>query len=412
MKLAYEAYDRVGKRVRDTVEAADTHEATEQLRRQGLYVTVIRPAGAGAAAGVEGGVKPRTKGSMSGGKRLKCLSMFARQLYVLVSTGTPLTESLNSIERQTRDPRWKAVIVSLRERLEEGMSLSEAMNLSPGHFDPITRSLVAAGESSGKLPAMLDRIATITRKELHVRSSIIGAMVYPCLLINVALAVLMVLLMFVLPRFGGLFQDMDMPMPPTTAMLMALSAFLLSYWWSIPLMAAGIFFGVRAWVRTAAGKVFCDTAVLRLPQFGKIAQSFATARLIRMMGILLDSYLPLLEVLQLVRDSTSNVHYRKLLQKAEEAVTRGEPISSAFGDASLINPSVYEAIRSGEHSGQVGPLLLNVAGFLDEDNEVVIKSLTSIIEPLILIVLGALVGFVAMSMFMPLFDLTAMTAGG
>jgi len=145
---------------------------------------------------------------------------------------------------------------------------------------------------------------------------------------------------------------------------------------------------------------------------GKMVQSFATARIMRLMGILLDSHLPLLEVLALVKESTTNTHYHTLLERAEDAVTRGEPISTAFNDPSLISPSVYESIRSGESSGRVGALMLNVADFLDEDNDVIVKSLTSIIEPIILIVLGVLVGFVAMSMFMPLFDLTAMTSSG
>lgn len=369
----------------------------------------ITPPGARELIGATGDARATRVGTM---RRLKNLSMFCRQLHVLISTGTPLTEALACLERQCSEAAWRQVVADLRLRIEEGASLHQAMAASPEYFDVITRSLVAAGETAGKLPAMLDRAATLSRKELAVRRSIIGAMVYPGLLVTVAMTVLIVLLMFVLPRFAELFSTLDMPMPPTTQALMLLSDFLLGYWWAVLIGLIGGGVALRLWLGTPAGVLFIDTLVLRVPQFGRITQNFATARIIRLMGILLDSYLPLLEVIGLVRESTTNSHYRRLMENAESAVTRGEPMSSAFADASLISPSVYEAMRSGEHSGQIGSLLLNIAGFLDEENEVVIKSLASIVEPLILIVLGALVGFVALSMFMPLFDLTAMTSGG
>lgn len=409
MKLAYEAYDKTGKIVKNSIEAKDTAEATESLRRQGLYVTNLKPATSVKTGELSTSTDGATRKKKVGqGKRLKHLAVFMRQLYVLVSTGTPLVEGLISIERQTKDKYWKQVLGRVRQRVEEGSTLADAMSEYPDYFDAICQSLVAAGETAGKLPMMLDRLAMVTRKQQHLRSSVIGAMVYPAMLLVVAVGVLALMLMFVLPRFSGLFETLDMELPPTTQMLMMLSNFLLAYWWSVPFIALGAFFGMKFWLKTPSGVYAVHTIAVRLPGLGKITQSFATARIARLMGILLESFLPLLEVLALVRDSTPNLHYRNLLGKAEQAVTRGEPISSAFKDSSLINPTVYEALRSGENSGQVGPLLLNVATFLDEDNEVVVKSLTSIIEPLILIVLGALVGFVAVSMFLPLFDMTAM----
>jgi type II secretory pathway component PulF len=408
VKLAYEAYDKSGKVVKNTIDAKDSTEATESLRRQGLFVTNLKPATSvkGSGAGATGsGSRSKKVGQ---GKRLKHLAVFMRQLYVLVSTGTPLVEGIMSIERQTKDKYWKHVVGRVRQRVEEGTTLADAMSEFPEYFDPICQSLVEAGETAGKLPMMLDRLAMVTRKQQHLRSSVIGAMVYPAMLLVVAVGVLGLMLMFVLPRFGGLFETLDMPLPPTTQVLMMLSAFLLAYWWSVPIMAAAAFFGFRFWLTTPSGVYAVHTMAVRMPGLGKITRSFATARIARLMGILLESFLPLLDVLALVRESTPNMHYRNLLGKAEAAVTRGEPISAAFKDTNLINPTVYEALRSGESSGQVGPLLLNVATFLDEDNEVVVKSLTSIIEPMILIVLGALVGFVAVSMFLPLFDMTAM----
>ena len=149
-----------------------------------------------------------------------------------------------------------------------------------------------------------------------------------------------------------------------------------------------------------------------MPKIGGIVRNFSTARIVRMLGVLLESRVPVLQALKLTGDTTSNVHYTDLMHRAEKAVSQGKEISSAFADSDLITPAVYEATRSGEKSGQVGPLLLNLADFLDEENEITLKALTSIIEPVILIVMGLLVGFVALSMFMPLFDVTSMTGGG
>ncbi|MDH3583147.1 MAG: type II secretion system F family protein, partial [Phycisphaerae bacterium] len=349
---------------------------------------------------------------VSAAKRLKHLSMFSRQLHVLVATGTPLVQALAAIERQIKDPAWLKVITELRADVEEGSALAEAMTEHRQYFDPISRSLVAAGEASGKLPEMLDRLASITRKQLHVRNTIAGAMVYPCLLMSVATGVLLLLMMFVLPRFAEMFKTMDMALPPTTALLMVLSDFLLGYWWTLPIALVVAYFGFRGWARTTSGTRTLHGIALTLPGFGKITRAFNTARIIRLMGLMLASSLPLLQVLKLLQASTANLHYRDLVTRAEGAVTRGEAISSAFDNPKLIDPAVCEAMRSGEASGQLGPLMVTLAEFLDEDNDVVIKSLTSILEPVILIVMGLLVGFVAVSMFMPLFDMTAMAGGG
>jgi type II secretory pathway component PulF len=247
---------------------------------------------------------------------------------------------------------------------------------------------------------------------MQVRSAVVGAMVYPCLLILIAMGVLALMLLFVLPRFMGLFEQLDAELPPTTKVLVMLSNGLRSYWWMIPIVVGGTFFGVRTWLNTQAGRHAVDTILLKLPMIGTIVQSFAVARITRVLGVLMAGRVPMLEALALARQTAKNVRYVALVARAEEAVTRGSTISAAFAESEdLVNPSICEAIRSGEQSGQMGALLLNIADFLDEDNEVVVKSLTSILEPLILIALGLVVGFVALSMFMPLFDLTSATHG-
>lgn len=410
MRLAYRAWDGAGKAIADVVDAATADEARETLRRRGLFVTEINESSAAAAstAGSGGSLFARKPGRTA---RLKMLSSFCRQLYVLVKTGTPVVQALEAVERQTRDATFRRVVTSVRSRVEEGVPLSEAMTAHGDFFDPVSRSLIHAGETAGKLPTMLERIGVLARKQVQLRSNIMGAMIYPTLLISISMSVLVLMMTFVLPRFATMFEDMEAPLPPTTKALMAVSDILRGYWWAvIGVLAVGVA-GIVAWLRTEAGRRFRDTLLIRLPGIGPIVRNFATARIARLTGILLDSYLPLLDVIALVKESATNIHYRRILADAEKAVTHGEPMSSALSDPALINQSAYEALRNGESTGQIAPLMLTVADFMEEENETVVKSLTSILEPVILIVLGLVIGFVAVSMFLPLFDLTAAVSG-
>ena len=410
MKLAYRAFDRAGREVTDVIDALGPVEATEQLRRKELFVADISPADMQDSPHKPAGRKSLLPPSKS--QRLRNLSLFTRQLHVLVHSGTPLAQGLYALERQAKDSGWREVIADVRSRLEGGASLSESMSHHKDYFDDVCCNMVAAGESSGKLPVVLNRLSQLTRKRLHIRSTLRGAMIYPCLLTVVTVAVIMVLLLFVIPRFAELFDSLGVPLPPTTAALIGLSNMLRSYWWLLLIALGGGAVGLRKYLQTPSGRRMQDKVVLRLPIIGQIARDFATARIARMLGTLLDSHLHIIEVLQLVRGATANVYYAELMAKAEDAVGRGEPISSAFQNTDLISPSVYEATRSGEQSGQVAPLLLNLADCMDEENEVTLRSLTTIIEPVMLILMGLVVGIIALGLFIPLFDITAMTSGG
>ena len=408
MRFAYQAVDGGGKVVSDTIEAADANEAMDALRRQGLFVGDVRPASASTLPYARQRKRGRRMGT---GRRLKNMTMFTRQLSVLVASGTPLVQALSALERQTKDVAWRELVAAVRLKVEEGSTLSEAMADHPKAFDAVARSLIYAGESGGSFDTMLERLAVLSRKQLHVRTAIVGAMIYPALLIVVAVGVLGLMLLFVLPRFAGLFETLDVKLPPMTQMLMTCSDFLRAYWWAIPLVLGGGGWGLRSWVRTESGRKTVDAAMLRLPAIGAIVRSFCVARIARVLGVLLAGKVPLLESLGLAKLTVSNFRYVDLVARAEEAVTRGSNVSTVFAATDLVSPALCEAIRAGEQSGQMGPLLLNIADFLDEENEVVVKSLTSILEPVILIVLGVVVGLVALSMFLPLFDLTAAANG-
>jgi type II secretory pathway component PulF len=407
MKFAYKAVGRDGATLNETIDASDAAEAMDNLRRQGIFVSEIAPASDAAVKASD-----PTKHRVSGRKRLTHLVNFTRQIAVLVSSGTPLVQALVSLERQATDKQWHAVLEKLRVLVEEGASLSAAMEQFPQYFDPICRSLISAGESSGKLEPMLDRLAKLVRKQLQIRNAITGAMVYPTLLIFIAIGVMVVMLTFVLPRFAGLFATLDTPLPPTTKLVMWMSDAVRGYWWAILIGLGAAGAALKFWLASPAGKLAFDQFSVKAPIFGVIVRSFATARIARLIGVQIDSHVPLLEALALTKSATRNSLYAQLIASAEDAATRGQPISVAFTDSPLINPSVAEALRSGEQTGQVASLLLNIADFLDEENDTTVRSLPRIIEPIILIVLGVIVGFLAISMFLPLFDLTSAVQGG
>ncbi|MEM9881341.1 MAG: type II secretion system F family protein [Planctomycetota bacterium] len=377
-------------------------------------ISTARPAARRATATPKTAAAPRVAGGLSPVARYqrpRHLLFVTRQLYVLLASGTPVVAALRGIERQTEDPRWRTAVAGVCRAVEEGATLAGAMAQYPAMFDRVYRSLIEAGETAGKLPEMLDRLVKLTQKDLQMRSGVLGALLYPAILLAVVVTVLCITLTLVVPRFTTLFESLNVPIPPTTQATLIASDVLRSYWWGLLLGLAAVLTGLYFWLRTENGRRALHTAALRTPVIGGLTRAFVTARLVRLLGTLMASHLPLLDALALVKGSCGNLHYAALVGEAEQAVGRGEPVSSAFDNPDLISPSIYEAFRSGEASGRVAPSLIAVADFLEEENDVVVRSLTKVLEPLILIVLGGLVGLLAVSMFLPLFDLTAMAGG-
>lgn len=407
MKFSYQAYDKSGALKSGVIEAGSKDEVAEQLRKKGLYVSSV-------VEGVDPVLDRRKQPKRMRKSRVtpRVVAEFARELSVLIATGTPLIDAISSVERQSTNENWVKVLKDVRMRLEEGDSLTAALNERSDVFDAVFRSLVAAGESSGHLDSMLQRIANLTRKQAQIRSSLIGAMVYPILLISVAVVVMGLLIGVVLPRFAGMFEALDTPLPASTAVLMAISDFVRAYWWGvIPGVVALLVLAIR-WVGSKSGREILSVYSLHVPKLGDIQRSFMTAQITRLMGVLLEAKVPMLDAIDLTRESVGNPKYKQLLDRAEDAVTRGESISSALSRDGLMMSSACEAVRNGEQTGRLAEVLVHVSDYLDEDNETFVKSASSLIEPVIMICLGIVVGFVAISMFLPLFDLTATAGGG
>lgn len=404
MKFTYVAFNRDGKKTTDVVDGESAAEVRQRLSDDGLYVVSVT---AGSSQSKRSGRKSLMRASPT-----SCLAQFTRQMAIMVSTGTPVVQALAAVERQVDDEAFETVVRSIRERVEEGASFAESLRLYPRYFDAVAVSLVAAGEASGRLEEMLERLAVINRRQEVIRRAVSGAMMYPAMLVSISTVVLLGMIMFVVPRFAVLFDAVDTALPPTTEILMFLSDhFRASWWYEFPL--AFCFLGVLFWwVRSPGGRVVVDSLILCVPAISSMVTNLAMARMARLMGVLLESRVSLLDTLVLTRAAMNNARYTHLLEQVEAAVTNGETMSSVFARSKLVSASFTEALRNGEESGKVGAVLSSLAEYLDEDNTLLIKSMTQMLEPVILIVLGLVVGSVAISMFLPLFDATAAASPG
>ena len=402
MNLTYEAVDATGTRRSARLEAPNVHSAVEQLRRDGLYVTDIRETPCGdvdvphTATGVRVGRLP-----------FKTLVLFARQMAMLLRAGSGVVPALMAIKRQLPKPERAAVLDQLIHDLEDGLTLTEALRKQPQSFDCVFCSIIAAGEASATLADMFERLAVILQKRNGVRKKIIGAIAYPGLLIVMSFHIMGVLLFFVLPRFGAMFEQLGIDPPASTKFLLAVAMTLRTYWplFIVAALACGVGAGLLFFGRR--GRRWLGDRLIGVPLVGRVLSQLIQGQLLRTMGVLIEARVGLLETLELSRGVTENVRFSHLFDQLDETVTAGGSIYTVFERSPLIAPHVSQAIRTGEESGNLGGAISYCADALDETNEELVNAAARLLEPLILIGMGFVVGLVAVSLFMPLFDMTA-----
>lgn len=407
MNFTYQGFELSGKAASGTIEATDATGAREKLRSNGVLVIAIRSGGkATPGAGtprVAGKVKTYRRGKVSIGD----LAHFFRQLSILVSTHTPLAQAIDALAKQTTNPVFGPVLIDLSRRVQEGQELSEAMAEHPTVFDSICQSMTAVGEAGGSMDAMLRSLADLIRQQETTRKAVMGAMIYPVMLVTLGIGALLVMVTYVLPQFEGLFASLQKPVPTSTAILMSFGQSLRRWWYIVVPCAVALGFVLRWWLCQRSGRAFVERVVFAAPKLGPLARSLATARLTRLLGAMLNSRIPLVDALCLAKESAQTAPFRALLAHAEDAVRRGQNFSAVLESSPLIAPSVAQAVASGEQAGQLAGVLVQIADYLDQDNQQVVKTVSSILEPIILTVLGIVIGGVALSMFLPLFDLAA-----
>ena len=399
MQFAYEAMRTDGATVRDLIDATNSAAAVDALRERGLMVLRLAEQAQTAPAEQRPGLL------QSRGVSTRDLIIFTRQMKMLLEAGSPVVPALEATEAQTAKPVFRELLRRLRQRVEEGDSLAAALEPEKKLFDPVFRTMIAAGEATATLPQVFGRLSALAQQRLQTQRMVTGALIYPCVLCLLLIGVVSLLLFFVVPRFSGLFAGLNRPMPALTQLLFFLSDWIRHGW---PYVLGALVFAV-AWLviafRTPAVRTGLDQACLQLPVVGPLLVKLTFARIVRVWAAMLRCHVPLLETIRQSRDAVRNAAFLRLIEQVEEAVSSGGRMAQAIGATKLADPIIVSAIRTGEENGRLAEAVDFVSDWLDEDNTVAVQHVTRLAEPLLLAVMGFVVGGVAMALFIPLFDM-------
>lgn len=410
MMFVCTAMKDTGERLTETIEAASLPEAQREMLRRGLTVLNIeqRP---GAVAGGQGRIENAVSSRRTlPGARGRELALFARQMGMMLRAGTSVVPAIRAIGEQPGRPAWHATLAGLVEQVEGGAALHEAMARYAGQFPGTVRTIVGAGEATGKLAESFERLALLLESRQRVRKRVTAAMIYPCILLVMAGSVVTTMTLFVLPRFADLFAMLDAPLPWITRVTLDTASWLKASGWYWMVGLALALAGLAVWLFSTAGRKALGRWVLGVPILGRAVSGVILAHLLQIWAVLLCSRVSVLDAIRQARQVTGNVVFHKLIADVEQAVTEGRSISSVLKRSRLVPPPVVSAIATGEDSGRLGESMQFVGNWLEEENDALIGMITSALEPLILIAMGVVVGLVAISLFLPLFDIA--TAAG
>ncbi len=413
MKFEFKAINNSGHIINDTLVVDDMSQVYTELSQRGLVPVSVKE-DKSSGAGNDGfsiqqlvnsfNSKSTTNGPDKASK--KELPFFITQLAILLETGTQVAPSLLAIEKQLKCPNWKFVVSQLRQHVEEGGSLASAVELYPKIFDPIYVSMISAGETSGRLSEILNRLADLSQRADRINSKIKSAMIYPALLTFIAINVLSVLIFFVLPRFENIFVEMKVDLPGSTKVLLAISHLVRNNLVLSILAVIMAIVGFIYWIRSSHGKRLISKYSIKVPIFGSLITSLINARIFRLLGLLLESDVPFLDSLALTKNSTDHFLYAELIQDIHDNVLVGQPMFEVMQRSNLVDASISQMVQTGEENGQIGKVMTLLADYMDDKNDTKISTLTSIMEPVILIFMGLIIGVIAISLVLPMFDLS------
>jgi type IV pilus assembly protein PilC len=345
------------------------------------------------------------------GPSRKDILNFTNQLAVMIRAGISLQDSLESIGEQHDNQKFKAIILDLKNRIEAGQSFSQALAEHPQTFSDLYINMVAAAEISGSLSGMLQKLAEYLDSEAETRSQVRGAMVYPIIIACMAVVVTIFLLCFVLPRFTAIFAGKEHLLPAPTKVLMATSAFMRGYWFVILPAIGAAFWAFWYFIGTEDGRRWWDKAKLSLPLIKSLCQNLYITRSMHTMGVLTRAGVPILNTISITAQIAGNVIYKKMWLNVFEEVRQGKKIASSLNQFNLMPANVVQMIRSGEDSGTMSDVLKDIASFYSRELKTTIKTVTSMIEPIMIVCMGVLVGFIAMSIILPIFKMSSVVLG-
>jgi type IV pilus assembly protein PilC len=421
--FAYEALNATGKPQKGTVEAATSEEAIARIKSQGYFPTQVREqkvkksAVAGEGAKVK---KKKSKGLSIGGVSNKQLTTFTRQLSTLQDAGLPLLRSLQILESQLKPGKLKNILQDVCEEVEGGTALSEAMAKHPAAFNRLYYKMVAAGEVGGVLDVILQRLAEFMEKAERLRRRIKGALVYPAVVITVAIAILSFIMIVIIPKFEAIFLDFGVALPWLTMALINTSRWMAGTHpeqvipgWAIVIPSPII--GWIAWklIRKAGpGRAVTDTMLMWTPIFGNLVKKTSIARFTRTLGTLISAGVPILEAILITRDTSGNYVFEKALNKVHDSIREGESFAVPLRESKTCDAIVVNMIDVGEETGELDSMLMKIADNYDDEVDVAVAALVSLLEPLMVVVLGGIVGTIVVAMFMPMVAMIESLQGG
>src|SRR5574344_740766 len=382
--------DKQGRIVQGELRASGEAVAQATLRRQGILVTKIK------------------KRRMRSGKKIKPkdIALFTRQMATMMKAGVPLLQSFDIVGRGNPNPSVARLLNEIRQDVETGTSLSIAFRRHPMYFDDLYCNLVEAGESAGILESLLDRLATYMEKTEAIKSKIKSALMYPISVIIVAFVVVTLIMLFVIPAFKEVFSSFGADLPAPTMFVIGMSEFFTTYWWLIfGILGGGIYFFLQAWKRSPKVQVFMDRALLKLPIFGALIDKSCIARWTRTLSTMFAAGVPLVEALDSVGGASGNIIYKEATDKIQKSVSIGTSLAVAMTDANVFPSMVLQMCAIGEESGAIDHMLGKAADFYEAEVDEMVAGLSSLMEPLIIVFLGSIIGGIVVAMYLPIFKL-------
>jgi len=403
----YEAMNSEGKVVTAEVQARNTDEAIAKIRELNLFPTRVKEkaVGKGAPRAERAGRGFRKRKFVIGGVRSKQLTLFTRQLSTLTDAGIPVVQSLDILEQQMRSCALKYIVGSVANDVESGSSLSEAMANYPKAFDSLYVNMVKAGETGGVLDSVLQRLAEFRERAARLKRRILGAMIYPAAVLTFAGGILTVIVLYVIPKFMSMFNELGVELPAPTRILLGISHGAVMYWYLLPVIPIGIFVLYKAIRSTKTGRYISDWLKFRIPLFGKVINKGAIARFTRTFGTLIGSGVPILEALNISRDTAGNYVLANAISSVHDSIREGDPIAAPLSESKVCDAMVVNMIDVGEETGNLDTMLLKIADNYDEEVDVAVEGLTSALEPIMVVCLGLVIGFIVISLFLPLIKL-------
>jgi len=390
----YKGRTRSGAAAEGTVEAQTRDEALAALRRQGVLNPVISEKGKEFAL-------PKLRGGVS----KKEIAVFTRQFSVMIDAGLPLVQCLEILGSQQTNKMFQAVLNSVRSDVEAGMTLADSLRKHPKVFDDLYCNMVAAGEAGGILDTILQRLSLYIEKIVKLRAAVRGALIYPVAVLVIAAVVVWVILTFVIPVFADLFVGLGARLPLPTRIVIALSNFMRSWWW---LMLGGIVlaaFGVRQYYRTYRGRRVIDGFMLKVPVIGMLLRKIAVARFCRTLGTLTSSGVPILDGLDITARTAGNAIVEDAITKVRQSVEQGKTVHEPLRDTKVFPDMVVQMIAVGEQTGAMDTMLSKIADFYEDEVDEATANLLSLLEPVMIVFLGTVIGGIVISMYLPMFSL-------